>query len=243
MVNDNGSKLMRYLFSLFLLTSVSYASASESQPLEQPLALEKKIQDLEKELQDARREDYAGEQLPSAKESESPMSLAPSEAGALAPIEESAADIKTPEPVRSEEYELYNQGRHYLAQQRLDLARKSFDEVVEKYDETPESILARFWIGDMFLREKNYPGASIALGQAYGALKASKSKKDFSPEAFHGEEDRLPEILSKLAFALKMINKRQDACITLRQLKKEYKKRPANLDWYVKKLSKDLKCK
>lgn len=149
----------------------------------------------------------------------------------------------SPESDSSLESELYEQGRHYLAQQRLDLAQKSFEEVLEKYEGTPESILAGFWLGEFKLRLKDYSGASLAYGQAYGALKKVQKQKSFSPELFHGEEGRLPEILAKLAYSLKMIKKREDACITLRQIKRDYKVRPITLEWYTTKLSKELKCR
>ncbi len=155
---------------------------------------------------------------------------------------EDKATEEVPEPLLSPEYELYDQGRHYLTQQRIDLAQKAFDDVIAKYSQTPEAILARFWIGEFMLRAKNYSGSSIAFGQAYGALKKAQRQKDFSQEKFHGEQGRLPEILAKLAYSLKMINKKGDACITLRQIKRDYKKRPATLDWYTAKLSKELKC-
>ena len=255
---------MSFLFSFLCLLSTATFSMAD-----QPLALEKKIQDLEKELDDMRFQSHVEQRVYGDKK---PAKLIPVEAQPrvlklpenkestpqdttvkftkqpeeITPVETTPEEtIEAPEPVEpilSEEHELYNQGRHYLAQQRLDLARKAFDDVIEKHDGTPESILARFWIGEFMLRTKNYPGASIALGQAYGALKKAQKQKGFSTDAFHGEENRLPEILAKLAYALKMINKRQDACITLRQLKKEYKKRPANLQWYINKLSKDLRC-
>lgn len=259
---------MQYILSLLLFTSVSFADI----PPIQSLSLEKKIEVLEKELNEMRFQNHVtdrvyGEQKPaklipvdtpslSLKEPEvietdpheTPVETIDITESADRQTQENATEKEegtdaTSESVLSEEGELYEQGRHYLAQQRLDLAQQAFDDVVEKHDGTPESILARFWIGEFMLREKNYPGASLALGQAYGSLKKARQKKDFSKEAFHGEEDRLPEILAKLAYALKMINKRQDACITLRQMKKDYKKRPANLEWYVINLSKELKCR
>ncbi len=155
--------------------------------------------------------------------------------------EENAAAV--PEPILSPEYELYENGRHYLTQQRLDLAQKAFEEVVEKYQGTPEAILSQFWLGEFMLKSNNYSGATIAFGQAYGELKKSQKQKDFSQDKFHGEQDRLPEILAKLAYSLKMINKRGDACITLRQINKDYKQRPKTLDWYTAELSKELKCR
>lgn len=156
--------------------------------------------------------------------------------------EEGVVD-KEPEPILSPEYELYEQGRHYLTQQRIDLAQKAFEDVVEQYQGTPESILARFWLGEFLLKLNNYSGASLAFGQAYGELKKAQKQKDFSQDKFHGEHDRLPEILAKLAYSLKMINKRGDACITLRQIGKDYKTRSATLEWYTTKLSKELKCR
>ena len=240
---------MRYIISLLFLTSVAVATAPKYQ--DQPLALEKKIQALEKELEEMRRQTHVKnrergvhQKTESAAADNKPHALrAPKKQEANSPETMASIEKEEMEAALSEEGGLYVQGRHYVAQQRLDLARKSFDEVVKKYDGTPESILARFWIGEFMLRDKNYAGASIALGQAYGALKKLQHKKEFSTDVFHGEADRLPEILAKLAYALKMINKRQDACITLRQLKKESKKRPANLEWYIKKLSKELKCR
>ena len=138
---------------------------------------------------------------------------------------------------------VYQRARHLLEQQRLDMALEHFNDLIEKHDDTPEALLARFWKAEILSFKRNYSQASIAYGEAYGALKKLKADKNLKDASFGEEEDRMPEILAKLAFSLKMIGKKGDACTALRQLKKEYPTLPANISWYASQLATDAKCK
>jgi TolA-binding protein len=138
---------------------------------------------------------------------------------------------------------VYQRARNLLEQQRLDMAFEHFNDLIEKHDGTPEALLARFWKAEILFYKRNYSQASIAYGEAYGALKKLKADPNFKDVSFQGEDDRMPEILAKLAFSLKMIGKKGDACTALHQLKKEYPKPPENLSWYVSQLATDAKCK
>lgn len=155
---------------------------------------------------------------------------------------ENPEDQKPPEKIITPQEELYKQARHYLTQQRIDLAKPLLEDVVAKYKGTPEEVLSRFWLGEMMLRRRNFAGASIAYGQSYGAYKKLKASKEFAELSFHDEEERLPEILYKLSFSLSRIKKKNDACLALKQMQKEFKGTTSTLKTLQGQLRSQLKC-
>lgn len=274
----------------FLLAHAPQMAHGASDEASADLALEKKIQALEKELEEIKFQNHLKSRIEGSgpatqkkattppsndviegpaedvgdamgQDQEAPLDRetlkkAPSKKKDKQPAilanDDEAASENTPaadeEPsleadAESEQATMYRQGRYYLSQQNTKLARKAFDEVVEKHDGTPEGVLAQFWIGEMMLAEKNYAGASLALGQAYGHLRVLNANKKVTGDIYHGESNRLPEILAKLAYSLQMVNKKKEACVIVKQLRKEYKTISPTLEWYVGNLSKDLKCK
>lgn len=143
----------------------------------------------------------------------------------------------------SESGSLYLKARSYISLQRLDLAKKILEDIIEKHSTSPEAILARFWRGEILSHGRQYSQAAVLYGEAYGSLKDLQKKKGYTPKLLHGEEERLPEILAKLAFTFKMIGKKREACVTLKQLKKEYSELPSSLVEYVNQLNNELQCK
>lgn len=137
---------------------------------------------------------------------------------------------------------LYQQAMHFISQQRPDLAQQHLEELIESFADTPEAVLAHYWTGEILFEKGNHAGASVAYGLAYQAFKGLKpSQRDTA--AFHGEEERLPEILLKLASSLKMIGKGNEACVALGQIKKDFKSLPPTLTVLIKNLRSDLKCR
>jgi TolA-binding protein len=142
-----------------------------------------------------------------------------------------------------EEQLLYKKCRDYLAQGRINLAEKHLNQLVEQYGQTAQGILGQFWLGEIYMARRDYAEASLAYGAAYNALKKLNRASKTAAPLFEEEANRLPEILAKLAFSLKMLGKNKEACITLKQLDKEYKQLPENLAWYAKHLKAELKCR
>lgn len=162
--------------------------------------------------------------------------------GLLESKPEKALEDNRPEIVElPREQLLYQQAMHFIAQQRPDLAQEHLDEIVASFSNTPEAVLAQYWLGEMMLEAGNQVGASVAYGRAYGAYKSLKKRK-LDLAAFHGEEEKLPEILYKLALSLKAIGKAKEACVTLSQIKKDFKALPSTLNHLVGGLKKQLKC-
>ena len=160
----------------------------------------------------------------------------------LAHNNDNGENTAPPETPLSQEQELYKQAMHFISQQRPDLARVHLNDIIEKYPKSSESVLAHYWLGEMKTETGQFSEASIAYGKAYGTLRALKKSGSFQLTAFHGEEERLPEILYKLATSLKTIGKRKEACVTVMQIQRDFKNLPPTLSLLVHDLKSDLGC-
>lgn len=192
--------------------------------------LAQKISALEKELESLKLQAMPAEILPAQTPHKGTVN-------ATLPL---GSEIQHP---LKEEEALYKKCREYLAQGRVDLAEKHLNQLLDKYPHTPQAVLGHFWVGEIRMLQRNYAEASLSYGAAYGALKKVTAAHKGNRTVFGEETERFPEILAKLAFSLKMLGKNKEACITLKQLDKEYKQLPENLAWYVKHLKAELKCR
>jgi tol-pal system protein YbgF len=78
----------------------------------------------------------------------------------IAPKTESKIKPETSAKVASEE-ELYNRAKLALDQGQTAQARRGFEELVQRYPNSPNADNAQFWIGETFYREKAYEKAIL----------------------------------------------------------------------------------
>jgi tol-pal system protein YbgF len=104
-----------------------------------------------------RLEDIVSQQEQRLSRVEEQLKLAPA---AGAPKSESKIRPETSAKVPSEE-ELYNRAKLALDQGQTAQARKGFEELVQRYPNSPNADNAQFWVGETFFREKAYEKAIL----------------------------------------------------------------------------------
>lgn len=136
--------------------------------------------------------------------------------------------------------ELYSQAQLYMRQRQIDKALSVLTQFTEKYSDSPQFMLASYWLGEVQLEKKDYTNASIAYGTAYSAY---KKIGEGGSTATSAQRNKAAESLAKLAYCLKMLKKSSDGCTTLGQIDKEFKTISKNLQVYIAGLKTELKCK
>jgi len=94
-----------------------------------------------------------------------------------------------------------------LRGQKFDDAKYKLNEFINKYQDNILSGSAHYWLGEIFLLEKNYKEAALILAEGY--QKFPNSTKS-------------PDMLYKLSESLLNINKRNDSCNTLKKINQEF---------------------
>lgn len=95
-----------------------------------------------------------------------------------------------------------------LRDRRYDEAERAFSDFLKRYPDHKLAENARYWLGETFYVRNNFERAARIFAEAYQA----------APQGPKG-----PDNLLKLALSLNGLGKKEDACLTLAQLKKEYK--------------------
>lgn len=94
-----------------------------------------------------------------------------------------------------------------LRNQDYEGAEKSFTAFIGKYPDDKLIANAKYWLGETFYVRNNFERAARVFAEAYQQF----------PKGPKG-----PDNLLKLALSLAGMNKKEDACLTLQQLKREY---------------------
>ena len=142
----------------------------------------------------------------------------------------------------------YEEAQNHLAQEAYPEAERLLKKIIQDYPNHPLSINARYWLGETYYQQKEYSRAAVAFGEAYKSYQALEKSGSDSSDA-HAQARKMgfakaPEALAKLAACFKEMGKKQQACITLQQLKKEFPRIPQNIRALVVKLEGDLQgCK
>jgi tol-pal system protein YbgF len=102
---------------------------------------------------------------------------------------------------------LYDAAFQALREQKYDRAESGFSEFVKRYPKDDLAGNAQYWLGETFYVRGNYTESAKIFAQAY--QKYPKSTK-------------APDNLLKLGLSLSQNSKKQDACVTLMQLGKQF---------------------
>ena len=94
-----------------------------------------------------------------------------------------------------------------LRSQKFDEAKESFKTFIETHKDNTLSGSAHYWLGEIYILQKQHREAALILAEGY--QKFPKSAK-------------APEILFKLSDSLIAIEKKSDACNTLKKIIKEF---------------------
>lgn len=103
--------------------------------------------------------------------------------------------------------DVYEQAFALLRDKNYDAAEKAFDDFLTSYPGHDLSANAKYWLGETFYVRGNFERAARVFAEAY----------QLYPKGPKG-----PDNLLKLALSLNGMGKKDDACLTLAQLKREY---------------------
>ena len=100
-----------------------------------------------------------------------------------------------------------------IRQKNWEEAKMSFINFIDKYPENQLSGSAHYWLGELYILEKKFRDAALILAEGFQKY----------PESI-----KSPEVLFKLSYALKEVNKSSDSCKTLEKLIIDYPKHKIN---------------
>ncbi len=112
-----------------------------------------------------------------------------------------------PVPEAADSTGLYEQAFAMLQDRDYDGAERSFTAFLKRYPDDKLSGNAKYWLGETFYVRGNFERAARVFAEAYQQF----------PKGPKG-----PDNLLKLALSLNGMGKKDDACLTLAQLRREY---------------------
>jgi tol-pal system protein YbgF len=110
--------------------------------------------------------------------------------------------------------EQYNQAFRLLNQTRYEEAGEAFEAFTQKYGDDPLIGNAYYWLGETRYIQRDYVKAADSFRQGFEVLPSG-------PKA--------PDNLLKLAMTLRALNRNDDACTVLNQIKVKFKKSSSSL--------------
>ena len=122
---------------------------------------------------------------------------------------------------------LYDAAFQALREQKYDRAEQGFKSFMAKFPNDQLAGNAQYWLGETYYVRGNYAEAAKSFAQGY--QKYPKSSK-------------APDNLLKLGLSLSQQNKKQEACITLQQLGKQYNNAAEVIKQRAQDESKKLGC-
>lgn len=94
-----------------------------------------------------------------------------------------------------------------LRSQKLDQAKKALEEFIVKNENHVLAGSANYWIGEIVYLKGDYKEAALIFAEGYQKYPESK---------------KVPDVLFKLSISLSKINKKEQACVTLKELINEF---------------------
>ncbi len=117
-------------------------------------------------------------------------------------------------PQTSSPAQAYDQAFSYLQQNKAADAQHAFSDFLKAYPTHPLAANAQYWLGESYFAQAQYPVAAKTF---------AKSFQD------HPQSQKAPDSLFKLALTLEKMNKKDDACLTLKELNKRFTSGPASV--------------
>lgn len=109
---------------------------------------------------------------------------------------------------------LYDEAFSYLQRNDYQAAENAFSEFTTRYPDHSLVSNAKYWLGETYYARGDYAGASRAFARAF---------QD------HSDSQKAPDMLLKLGMSLAQQDKKDEACLTLAELKKRYPSGPASV--------------
>ena len=118
---------------------------------------------------------------------------------------------------------LYDTAFSMLQQGDYAGSEKALTQFISNYPQHPLTANAQYWLGETFYVRNDFQNAAKSFANGYQK---------------HPKSSKAPDSLLKLALSLSNINKNQEACVTLSQLKSEYPKASSTI---MRKADEELK--
>ncbi|HEY8963923.1 MAG TPA: tol-pal system protein YbgF [Alphaproteobacteria bacterium] len=108
----------------------------------------------------------------------------------------------------------YDQAFGFLQQSNYTDAENAFRNFLATYPNHPLAANAQYWLGETYFAQTQYSTAAKTFAKAF---------QDYP------KGQKAPDALLKLAVTLEKMNKKNDACLTLKELKKRFPSGPASV--------------
>lgn len=109
---------------------------------------------------------------------------------------------------------LYDKSFSFLQTNDYASAQAGFEEFIAEYPDHSLAANSKYWLGETFYARGDYSTASKAFARSF---------KD------HPEGQKAPDTLLKLAMSLKSQNMKDEACLTLEELKNRFSNAPVSI--------------
>ena len=139
----------------------------------------------------------------------------------------------------------YEEAQEHLTQKDYPEAERTLKNLLHRYPSDPLAVNAHYWLGEIYYIQKEYRRAATAFGETYKLYqKLNRSSDAKDQQARKVGFAKAPEALVKLALSLKALGKKEEACITLDQLRSEFPHLPQNVKKLVERTEQSLnQCK
>jgi tol-pal system protein YbgF len=128
---------------------------------------------------------------------------------------------------KNQAIDIYKAAYNALKDKNYTLASQQFNQFLKSYPTHAKAGNAHYWLGEMMFKNKEYEMSAVEYLKAYQA--SSKGEK-------------AADSILKLAQSLRKISKRQEACVALSKMKKEFPNASESLIKQRNEESKALKC-
>ncbi len=120
----------------------------------------------------------------------------------------SSGDLKDLQPEKkASAEELYQMGLEALKANDSQKSAQMFNMILEKYPEDKLAGNAQYWLGEVYYKDKDFTRAAVAFGKGYEKYKNGAKGADS---------------LLKLGFTMDQLGRKEEACVALTNLPKEF---------------------
>lgn len=143
---------------------------------------------------------------------------------AAAGTQQASAPVDLPAGSAAEQYEF---ARSFLIRRDYDGAAQAFDAFVQAHPEDKLAGNAQYWLGETYYVRGDYANAARTFAEGFQK---------------YPDSSKAPDNLLKLGMSLGALDRKEDACITLKKLRGEYPQAPTSIVQRADREIEQLKC-
>lgn len=130
------------------------------------------------------------------------------------PAEQPAGTVTSGRPQSSSPAQDYDRAFGYLQEKNYTDAENAFQDFLKNHSAHALAGNAQYWLGEAYYAQTQYTAAARTFAKAF---------QDYP------QGQKAPDALFKLALTLEKMNKKDDACLTIAELKKRFPSGPASI--------------